>query len=191
MNGKYFLAGLLTLAVLLALTGCVTINFPGAAPAPESEAPPEETHGEEPVDLTIENFRKQMTVLEWPTEAHIGEDITVRIKTGSDEFWAWVRQEAIEAGQPPVEDEYITYDLMLITEGMAKVSDPEFADFGCHFGFVTPDEDHIVAWHELIPSRWMWYPDESPGLLEPGAYKLVLRMEGHSVMVERNIIIRQ
>ena len=36
-----------------------------------------------------------MTILELPTEAHIGENITVRIKTGSEEVWAWLEREVI------------------------------------------------------------------------------------------------
>ncbi|GAI97864.1 unnamed protein product [marine sediment metagenome] len=86
----------LILAMTVGLGGCV-VTLPAPPEPPQEAASPETSSMPESFeDLTAQDIRDQVTILEWPTEAYIGEDITVRIKTGSEEFWAWLEQELID-----------------------------------------------------------------------------------------------
>ena len=99
-RGKYILVWGLCVLAIVGLTGCITVM-------PPSESPPAVTPPPEPSsslpksleEMTDQDIRDQITVLECPTEARVGEYITVRLKIGSYEFWDWIRQECIDRGE--------------------------------------------------------------------------------------------
>jgi len=223
----------LILTMAVGLSGCVTINLPGAEEPtqPSEEAPevapptaeaPEAPEPAPPVvppaspptsstpssgqDVSIIDLREQLTVLEWPTEAHIGDYITIRVKTMSDEFWEWFEDELIKAGQwdllSCIGDD-ATYELTLTKDW------PDVGTYDYSLGMVTPDRDLIVSWYSTIPTTGGWFeydPDIGQqvwkeGPFPPGSYKLEFRWLdpcddgtgfcGYDLMLERNIIIKE
>jgi len=198
----------LVLATIVGLGGCLTVNPPApAAPAPAAPVPPPVTASPEPPqeelwswdELTVEDIRDQMTILEWPSEAYVGDYITVRVETMSGEFWEWLQAELIKADGWGC----LTYELALTKDW------PDVGTYDYSFGVNTSDEDRIVSWYGAIPTTGAWVeynPDTNrqefeEGPFPPGSYKLELRLldpcsDGHGfcgydVMLERNIIIKE
>jgi len=173
---KIGIVGFLLVALVL-LSGCVPATTPPPVsppavappqePAPEKEAPePSQEELWSWEELSMQDIRNQVTILEWPTEAHIGENITVRIKTGSEEFWAWLEQD---------------YSLYLM---------PARGLIPCAvIGLAEPDENHEVWWYGPIPTSAEGEP------IEPGTWKLIVEigdpLGSVDTIVERNIIIKR
>ena len=88
----------------LALSTLIPLLLTSCTPTPEPTQPttPSEPSSSLPnslEDMTIQDIYDQITFLEWPTEARVGEYITVRLKIGSYEFWDWIRQELVDRGE--------------------------------------------------------------------------------------------
>ncbi|MBA7507858.1 hypothetical protein ES706_06587 [subsurface metagenome] len=194
MNKVAIIIVSLILAVAMGLGGCVTISPPVAEPMPEptppapapapplTPAPPEtsSTPGY-PEILTESYIRAQITLLDWPTEAHIGEYITVRIRTGSDEFWAQLEQEVIDIGE---------YESIWLDPYYSLYLMPERGLIPCVvIGIAEPDENHEVWWYGSIPASAEGEP------IELGTWKLIVEIGNPlgsvDTMVERNIIIKE
>ena len=147
--------------------------------------------------LSSGDLRDQITVVEWPSEAYVGEYITIRVKTMSEEFCNRVRNGLMDANDWDTLTHFDNMTYCLELESPHPSEDyPSEGSWKVHrFAYATPDDQFIVAWHCAIPTEWK---DGSP--LLPGNYKLWLQLLdpcdnkpgfcGADVMVERNIIIR-
>ena len=181
------------LVALVLLSGCVppTTPPPVSPPAvtpPQEPAPPEKEAPEPSQEelwsweeLSMQDIRNQVTILEWPTEAHIGENITVRIKTGSEEFWTWLEQELINRKE---------YDSIWLDPYYSLYLMPARGLIPCAvIGLAEPDENHEVWWYGPIPASAEGEP------IEPGTWKLIVEigdpLGSVDTIVERNIIIKQ
>jgi hypothetical protein len=188
---KIGIVGFLLVALVL-LSGCVPATTPPPVsppavappqePAPEKEAPePSQEELWSWEELSMQDIRNQVTILEWPTEAHIGENITVRIKTGSEEFWAWLEQEVINRKE---------YDSIWLDPYYSLYLMPARGLIPCAvIGLAEPDENHEVWWYGPIPTSAEGEP------IEPGTWKLIVEigdpLGSVDTIVERNIIIKR
>jgi hypothetical protein len=204
-KGRAMVTVSLVLAMAVELSGCITINPPAKpasppeaeAPAPEVEAPvsppvvpppapPQEasTLPDSLEDFLMQGWHNQIVVLECPTEARVGEHITVRLRIGSDEFWNWLRQELINTGE---------YDTGLPSVWL----DPYFSLYLqgrgldiAYFGQSKLDDNNEAWWYAVIPEKTDL---ERP--IEPGVYPLIVEigeaLGSVDVIFERNIIIKE
>jgi len=121
-----------------------------------------------------------MTILELPTEARVGDYITVKIRTGSDEFWARLQQEVIDNEG---------YDSIWLHPYYSLYLMPEKGLIPCVvIGIAEPDGNHEVWWYGQIP------PSAEGEKIEAGVWKLIIEigepLGSVDTIVERNIIIK-
>ena len=168
---RQFLIGMLILCMTLGLSGCVTISPSQPAPEPlQPEDVPESPQPEAPApELPPPGVPAsgvpQPTVIELPSEVHVGEYITVRVKV-------------LEEGK---------YNLQIAEEH------PDLGGIGIYYtdlGVAAPDDNLVVCWHALVPveGRGDWqipgnYKIVIFGQSESGDFDVLL--------LERNIIIKE
>lgn len=164
----YLALGISIITTLL-FTSCINVY-----PQPASD----QTSSTEPAS---EGWDNQTTVIECPTEARVGEYITVRLRIGDREFWDWIRQQCIEE----------------IGEYNEFCQDPFFSLYIhskggsiAYFGESKLDDNYEVIWYGPIPEA---FDDGDP--ITPGVYPLVVEI-GHALgsvdaIVERNITIKE
>lgn len=159
----------LSLAMAVVLSGCLTVKLPGSQESPPEEvAPPEER-------------APRLTVIEVPSEAHIGEYITVKLRIPKHL-------------DPKIFDEYTL-----------RICNERSIGLNCYdLGYARPDQDRIVCWYVAIPYRGIgnMYTNaehtEWDDITRPGVFKLEVDAplrppyeEGdYKRMFERNIIIK-
>jgi len=195
----------LCVLTIVSLSSCITVMppsepAPATTPAPVSPEPskssePEPVRPTTPTkpaptesssmpdsleDLTLQDIRDQITFLEWPTEARIGEYITVRLRIGSNEFWIWIRQELTDREE---------YDSIWLNPYYSLYLMPAKGLIPCAvIGWAEPDENHEVCWYGPIPASAEGEP------IEPGTWKLIVEigdpLGSVDAIVERNIIIK-
>jgi len=171
-------------AIIVFMFGALVLNSCAASALPPA---PAESHQEEVpwswVEPSISILQKQVSVLEWPTEARIGENITVKIKIGTDEFWAWLVQQIRERQpQDPFWAELDYYSLYLSPgRGHAPIA---------VIGGAKLDENWEVWWYGPVPDKVL---DGRP--VEPGVWHLTVEIGEPSfgpskILVERNIMVK-
>jgi len=181
------------LVTLVLLSGCRTVAPPPAAPpAPPGALPeevPELSQGDLWVNQALLNIRDQVTILEWPTEARVGEYITVRIKTGSDDFWDRLEEELTRMRAKAEDTSIIDFWLNPYYSLYLMPTSEKVAWGVAIFGVAEPDDNHEVWWHGAIPTSADGVP------VEPGVWKLVVEigdpLGAVDILVERNIIIKE
>ncbi len=182
---------------IMVLNSCITVvptpepaPEPTPTPAPAPTPTPEPTPAEsdcKPLEEMLDNFGDQITILEWPTEARIGEYMTVKIKVGSDKFWDCVQQQVREndaydnaMGSLLLDPSYSLY-LYTVPKGFMPA-----VVFGC----AEPDDNHEISWYGPI------HASVGGLLIEPGTWKLIVGFgcessAGPEGIVERNITIKE
>lgn len=165
---------------VLAFASCTSPS--ASAPAPEPmpapipalvPTPATPSHPASLEEVTPTELRNQIVILEMPTEAHIGDYITVRIKTMSNEYWDWLKAELINASRWDAlgcYGEEATYDLVLVQDW------PGMGTYEHSLGLTTPDDKMIVSWYSAIPTEggaFQYNPETERYEWKKGRYPLV------------------
>ena len=219
MSRKIIITTLALISALsLTITSCITIApqpessppsnpepiVPAAPTSPTTPSFPESTLPttpttenttslpDSPEDMTDEDLDNQITVLECPDEAQVGEYITVKIQLPND---------------TPIPDTIEAEDYLLRIRDEFPPDEQQTSVISVvyNLGYAIPDENLVLCWHVQIPT------DSS---FEPGNYKLEITQEGSSTtpapvhpssppgyqegtylhygnLLERNIIIKE
>jgi len=181
MNQRIIISVLaLSTLIPLTLSSCVVTTTPSEPVHPE----PSSSLPDSLEDMTDEDLNNQITVLECPTEARIGEYITVRLRIGDSKFWDWIHQECIDMGEydsiwlDPFFYAYI--DLYREGEGGGYII----------LGESRLDDNYEAVWYAAI------HADDTYGTPPPiksGVYPLIVGVgEGSgNFILQRNIIIKE
>lgn len=176
------------------LGGCFYIT-PKPAPVEPTPAPAQPAPGTAPAPTPAQP-EAGIVVIECPTEARIGEYITVRIQLPSDT-------------PVPKTLEQEDYLLRIRDEFPPSEQHTSVVAFVYNLGYAIPDENLVLCWYVSIPIETLY---DLP--FRPGNYKLEVTQEGsstkpapvhpssppgyqegtrlhHGNLLERNIIIKE
>jgi len=166
---------LILILAMLGMSGCAVplTPPPGVPPAAPLEVAP----------LGLDPWQSAIEIIQLPTDACVGEYITVKIRVPKwdpvdpERLWVWDQYSL------SIRRDYTTAKL----EGTPCEWD---------LGYASPDDQNIVCWYVAIPTTWTdWSPEE--GYREHpfpvGNYQLVIlgAEDGGHPLVERNMIIKE
>jgi len=178
-GGKYILFWGLCVLAIMSLTGCIMAVPP---PKPSSSLP------KSLEEMTDQDIRDQITVLECPAEARIGQYITVRLQIGNDEFWDWLREECVKIDEDLRPRRWCSYDPFF----SAYIDVYREGEGGGYIilGKSRLDNNYEAVWYLAIPEK------DTGGIpIKPGVYPLIVEigeaLGSVDVIFERNIIIKE